>query len=486
MIPKIPKSALAALFSLFAWNAVTAASPEANAPISLENRERAVRVACVGDSITAGDGTPNRAFDSYPAQLQRMLGRKHWEVMNFGVGGATLLNAGDRPYQKQKAFQKALESGPDVVVIMLGTNDTKPQNWKSRDQFVADYHELIGKFKALASQPRIFICRPVPVVGNGNWGINEASMKEEIPMIDQIANDENVGLIQMREALTGREALIPDRVHPNTEGAKIMAATVYQVLTGKAFEGEVPDVARSQWSGYERLDFVLRDRSCTLVCPKTPAAGKPWIWRTEFFGAFPAVDLALLEKGYHVAYINMENLYGAPAAMTFMDAFYQHLTGTPGLSAKPVLEGFSRGGLYAFNWAALHPGQVASLYVDAPVCDFKSWPGGKGKSAGSPDDWKRCLKAYGLSEEEAMAYEKNPVDQLQPIAAAKIPVIAVCGDADRVVPIAENIQIVEKRYRELGGEIQVILKPGVDHHPHSLTDPKPVVDFILAHQASTL
>jgi len=263
-------------------------------------------------------------------------------------------------------------------------------------------------------------------------------------------------------------------------GAVNAPAAVHE-SSGKSLKGEMPAIAHSQWQGYERLDLRVAGRACLLVVPKSPAAGKPWIWRTEFFGAFPAADLALLGKGYHVAYMNVENMYGAPVAMALMDQFYAYLTNTCQLSRKAVVEGFSRGGLFAFNWAALNPAKVASLYVDAPVCDFKSWPGGKGTGKGSPVNWDQCKKVYGLTEEQALAYQLNPVDHLQPLAAAKVPVIAVCGDADDAVPIAENIQVVEQRYREMGGEIQVIVKPGVGHHPHSLSDPQPIVDFILAH-----
>ncbi len=233
----------------------------------------------------------------------------------------------------------------------------------------------------------------------------------------------------------------------------------------------------SQWNGYDRIDFTLGDRPALLVMPKSPAPGKPWIWRTEFFGHEPQADIALLGRGFHVAYIDVQNLYGAPVALKAMDDFHAHLVKTHGLSVKTILEGMSRGGLFAFNWAALRPDQVAGLYVDAPVCDFKSWPGGKGKGPGSPADWQNLLKVYGLTEQQALAYDKNPVDNLAPLAKAGIPILAVIGDADEVVPVSENIDVVEKRYQALGGKIKVIRKPGGKHHPHSLVDPKPIVDF---------
>ncbi len=237
----------------------------------------------------------------------------------------------------------------------------------------------------------------------------------------------------------------------------------------------------STWQGHERRDFEVAGRNCLLIVPESPADGKPWIWRTEFFGHEPQADLALIEKGFHVTYIDVQNMYGAPVALDLMDAFYGHLTKDRGLSRKAVLEGFSRGGLFSLNWAARNPDQVACIYNDAPVCDFKSWPGGRGRGKGSPGDWKQCLEVYKLTEEQALAYKLNPVDNLAPLAKAKIPLLHVCGDADEAVPIEENTRLVEKRYKELGGPITVIAKPGVGHHPHSLVDPTPIVEFVLKH-----
>lgn len=234
------------------------------------------------------------------------------------------------------------------------------------------------------------------------------------------------------------------------------------------------------WNGYPREDFHCDGRAAILVEPKAAAPGRPWIWRTEFFGAFAQADTALLGKGYAVAYLNVQNMYGAPVALEHMDRFYATLVQGRGLSPLPVLEGFSRGGLFAFNWAARHPERVGALYVDAPVCDIKSWPGGRMKGTGSKTDWERCKQAYGFaSDEQALAFRGNPVDELAPIAAAHIPIIAVCGEADVTVPPAENINIVERRYQALGGRIAVIRKPGAAHRPHSLPDPTPIVDFLL-------
>jgi pimeloyl-ACP methyl ester carboxylesterase len=247
--------------------------------------------------------------------------------------------------------------------------------------------------------------------------------------------------------------------------------------------GPLPMVASvatpSVWMGFDRIDFEVAGRNCLLVVPKKPARNNPWIWRTEFFGHEPQGDSMLLANGYYVAYMDIYNMYGAPAGLDLMDKFYAFLTEEKNLNKQTVLEGFSRGGLFAFNWAARNPQLVGCIYVDAPVLDFKSWPGGKFAGKGSPNDWKQLLQIYGLSEAEAMAYRLNPIDNLQPLAKAKIPIISVCGDADKTVPMAENTSIAAERYKKLGGKMKVIVKPGVDHHPHSLVDPTPIVDFIL-------
>lgn len=239
---------------------------------------------------------------------------------------------------------------------------------------------------------------------------------------------------------------------------------------------------KSQWQGFDRLDFEVAGRKSWLIVPKQAAPGKPWIWRTEFFGHEPQGDIALAEKGWHVAYTTMTNQYGAPIATNHMKVFHDEMVKTYQLNTKVVLEGFSRGGLFALNYAALHPEHIASLYLDAPVCDFKSWPAGFGKGKGSAGDWTRCKEVYGLKDDEAArACKLNPVDNLEPLAKAKIAILSVVGDADQVVPLPENSALVKQRYEALGGTIEMIVKPGVDHHPHSLKDPKPIVDFVLQH-----
>jgi pimeloyl-ACP methyl ester carboxylesterase len=218
-----------------------------------------------------------------------------------------------------------------------------------------------------------------------------------------------------------------------------------------------------------------------VVAPESAAPGGPWIWRARFFGHEPQVEIALLNAGFHLAYADVSGLFGSPDAVTHWDAFHAEMTNRYGLARRVALEGMSRGGLIVYNWAAANAQKVTCIYADAPVCDIVSWPGGVGGGKGAARAWEQCLDAYGLSEAEARRFRGNPVDNLEPLARAGVPLLHVVGDADDVVPVAENTAILETRYRELGGSIEVIHKPGVGHHPHSLENPKPIVDFILRH-----
>ncbi len=242
---------------------------------------------------------------------------------------------------------------------------------------------------------------------------------------------------------------------------------------------------QSEWNGYQRYDFEVDGQPVLVVAPKQAAPGKPWIWHGEFFGHKPAPDIALLGRGFHIVYMSVPDMLGCPDAVKHWNAFYQELTGQFGFAKKAALVGLSRGGLYCYNWASANPEKVACIYGDAPVCDFKSWPGGFGKGQGSPRDWELVLKVYHFKDKaEALAYAGNPVDSLEPLARAGVPLLHVFGDADDVVPWEENTGVIAERYRGLGGSIQLIRKPGVGHHPHGLDDSTPIIDFIFEHAAN--
>ena len=193
-------------------------------------RKDAVRVACIGNSITFGAGIKNRSRDSYPSVLARMLGDNYW-VKNFGVSARTMLNKGDHPYMNEPAYKNALAFNPNIVVIKLGTNDSKSFNWKYKADFMKDAQNMINAFKGLPSQPKIYLCYPSKAYLTGD-GINDDIIsKEIIPMIKKLAKKNDLSVIDLHTATDGMPELFPDRIHPNEKGAQVMAKAVYQSIS---------------------------------------------------------------------------------------------------------------------------------------------------------------------------------------------------------------------------------------------------------------
>lgn len=197
--------------------------------LSCSPKEDALRIACVGDSITFGSGIRFRSWRSYPARLQKLMGRD-FHIGNFGKSGATLLEKGDLSYRVQKEYEEALSFVPEIVIIKLGTNDSKDYNWEHGKEFYQDYMSLIAAFRNELDNPRIIICKPVPVFQE-NWTIsNEVVRDEIIPMIDEVAKDAKVELIDLYRPFSQKAELFPDGVHPNAAGASRLAEHIGNYL----------------------------------------------------------------------------------------------------------------------------------------------------------------------------------------------------------------------------------------------------------------
>lgn len=235
---------------------------------------------------------------------------------------------------------------------------------------------------------------------------------------------------------------------------------------------------RNDWEGFEGWQFTLHGHPARIVLPRHPAPEQPWSWRPEFFGAFAKTDVMLLEVGFVLAFLDLPDQYGSPKAVNEFEKLHRFATGELGLSPRVAIVALSRGGLSAYNFAIAFPERVACIYADNPVCDFRSWPAGAFSGPGSPADWQKLLKAYGITETEALDETWQSWTRLQPIVTHRIPVFHVCGDADEVVPLHENSDVLKKAFLALGGSYQEIIKPGNKHHPHGLDDPTPVVAFI--------
>lgn len=442
-----------------------------------------IKVACIGNSITYGAGLENREADSYPAQLQTMLG-SGYEVRNFGVSGRTMLRKGDLPYRKEKVYKEAQTYLPDIVIIKLGTNDSKPQNWKYKNEFESDYKDLIHSFSQLPSHPEIYICNPLPVFLDESNGINGAVVSAQIiPLIKKIAREENVKLIDLYTHMLGRNYLLPDGIHPNVEGAGFLAGEVFNAITknnSKKYVG-----IKSDWHGFDKYEFYFNGRFTRLICPKIAKPGKPWIWNARFPDWHPEMDSILLAEGFYVTYLNTDELLGSAECVETWKEYYNYLTENYGLNSKVALEGVSRGGLYVYNFAAKYPEVVSCIYGEGPVLDFKSWPGGFGHGIGSKQDWELIKSDYQFKNDSAaLAYKYNPVDNLEQIARRKIPMIHFVSMADSVVPANENTLVLADRYKKLGGEITVVfcsqLDPGTNGHHYKIETPQKAAAFIIS------
>jgi sialidase-1 len=242
------------------------------------------------------------------------------------------------------------------------------------------------------------------------------------------------------------------------------------------------EVKESKWKGFKRIDFNIGEKNAWVIFPDKAVSGNPWIWRARFPGWHTDADSILISEGFHLVYINTDNQYGSPKAVKSWDDMYAHVTKKYKLNKKVALMGVSRGGLFVYNWAKINPEKVSCIYAEAPVCDFKSWPMGKNGKR-SDGDWKNLKEEYGFkSDEEAIAYLDNPIDNLEPLANAKIPIMHMIGLQDLVVPPEENTYMLVNRYIKLGGIATVVPstegKQKLEGHHFDIETPRYVADFI--------
>lgn len=217
-------------------------------------------------------------------------------------------------------------------------------------------------------------------------------------------------------------------------------------------------------------EFEFNGYQATVIIPEDPN-GK-WIWKTEFFYAFDQAEVALCERGYTRVYYQISNKYGSYNAVRLMHAFHLFVTEKYGLEAKASLFGFSRGGLYAFNYALFYPEYVEKVYLDAPVLDMKTWPPEGSVERGQVYD------EYCLNEQTFQSFKGNPIDNLQEFFSLRIPLMVVAGALDSVVPFEKNAGKLLAYCEQNGVKVTQIVKPLCDHHPHSLEDVTPIIEFV--------
>ena len=196
-------------------------------------KEDAVRVACIGNSITDGSGIDMRSQFGYPAQMQNLLG-EGYHVENYGVGARTMLNKGDHPYMKEQAWREALDFNPNIAIIKLGTNDSKAHNWQYGKEFAHDMQQMIDSLKRLPSSPKIYLMLPLVASNkmvNPNDINNTVIENEIIPIIRKLAKKNKCEIIDIRERMTSKpEFMLSDGVHPSAKGAAEMAKAIAEII----------------------------------------------------------------------------------------------------------------------------------------------------------------------------------------------------------------------------------------------------------------
>lgn len=236
----------------------------------------------------------------------------------------------------------------------------------------------------------------------------------------------------------------------------------------------------STWEGYIRHDFQVGDQTLMVIEPTTPAPGRPWIWFGEFFDVTIDLDKSFLDKGFYLVHLFIPNRYGSPRAVAYMDSAYNELVSKYGMNKKPTLAGYSRGTLYAYNWAEAHPDKVSSLYGVSSDFDFRIWPGGYGMEHREPVEWTQLLAEYGFASDiEAVMYGDGPLYHLAPLAAAGVPILHFCGDSDVTVPCNESSAIATDKYKKLGGDATLVTIPGGTHDLYTSADVPTILDFVV-------
>jgi len=237
------------------------------------------------------------------------------------------------------------------------------------------------------------------------------------------------------------------------------------------------------WKGFEKTTISIDGHSAYYVKPEHALPGNPWVWRASFPDWHPDMDSILLTRGFYVAYVSVDDQYGSPQALQVWDKFYNYLTTKLSFAPKAALEAVSRGGLYAYGWAKRNPDKVSCVYAETPVCDIKSWPGNKEKGLGDTALWTQLKSVYHFTEAQALAYNDNPVDNLEGLASFRVPVLHVIGLNDKWAPPAENTYLFAQRYIAAGGPMSIypvtIGPQELQGHHFPIDRPAYYADFIV-------
>jgi len=281
------------------------------------------KVACIGDSVTYGAGIQNREKNSYPSQLQVLLG-KNYQVENFGRNGSTLLTKGHLPYVKTKEYQNAIALKADIVIIHLGLNDTDPRNWPNyHNDFIKDYTALIASFKKSNPKTKVFICRMSPITtGHPRFASSTRDWYQQIQkQIELISTGQHIPLIDFEAILYDKTQLLPDNIHPNQEGAALIAQEVHAQITGDFGDLQVSELYGNHMILPRRENLALHGRANRNSIITVQLANQTKKVRTSFSGHWAVTFPPMEAGGPYTLEIASKSRNKTPKILTFKDLY---------------------------------------------------------------------------------------------------------------------------------------------------------------------
>lgn len=422
------------------------------------------KIYCIGQEFTTGSAMFMPEKNSFPAQLGGMFGQEYQVFLN---GMDVVTNA---PISIDNHVLKHLDDlnikKGDFLILDLNHDVDFSQE---------DDSKLLKNITSSIKNGARVVLLSTPS------DIDTKIQSAKVAQLQDLAFKSNCEILNLSPALYGGDVYLDKEKRLTSIGASFVAKRLYELIKTPVIGSskiKIENGKRESFYGFSSETFDFEGKEARVVKPKIVAKGSPWIWRARFWGHEPQLDIAMLERGYHIVYCDVSERFGNEESLQIWNNFYRFLQQS-GLNKKAIMEGMSRGGVYIYNWALRYPDRVSAIYADAPVLNFKSWPGGKGKGKGSPENWEIFKQAYKLTEQQAIEFKSSPLDRASEIGSLKIPAIHVVGDVDDIVPPDENTLPFAKAYIAAGGKLEIIHKPTIGHHPHSLPDPKPLVDFLL-------
>lgn len=237
------------------------------------------------------------------------------------------------------------------------------------------------------------------------------------------------------------------------------------------------------FAGFAQIEFEFEGRAAILVCPDRPEPARNWLLKTEYWGAFPELELEMVRRGYHLAYLKNTSRFAPQTDCDAKARFVDYLHRTYGLRDRCVPVGMSCGGAHAVVFAGTHPECVACLYLDAPVLNYCDFPGRLGDAACERVWAQEFLQTYpGMTRAKLLRFDRHPMNYIDVLQAHRIPVLMLYGTQDETVRYDCNGRWLAEAYRDRPELLTVIPRVAQGHHPHgACSDPMQVVDFIRSH-----